>query len=610
MKRRCNLTQSEGGQILIVVIIILMLAVITIPVILGLTYSSGKKTNINTQKTQVRYAADSGIQDALNRLANLGNGTLQVPDYSSSKNGNGTLVIEGDWVEYTLGAPAATVSVNDCQVDMRIEYEGNSTGNPRYLITSTGDGTIDPSVTIRALAELITLPGIYYTPGEGCVYDSAFDYAVASLGPTGPEFKTNPPTISGNVYSNGPVDFGPGSIVQPDGYHKGDVWANGTVTLEYSGSKGSVSISGSVHSNGDIEMIGYGPTDANYGSIGGDAYGNGSIQATGVGSWIGGSAWASEDINVGLNTHGSEVAGSGIAHSTVASGDVHVSGPVINGLLWNVGGNVASNGDVTVDNSGTIMGDVNVSPGGTVTHSNGVINGNITYGTVTLTLPEIPTLVATDVAWWQNHYMTQALEGYNVPPDEPYGGKYQGGTFTIGNGGNVSMGNTYIVGDFDVKNGSTVYLGNDTTVYVTGEVNIASDSNVMGTGHLVAVDNMSLANNIIGDSTAMPLLMTLGCLQVGNQQAADPGTIYAALYAPNCNVDLKNWNIVSGAVVAQGITGGQGTNIIWNPGVRNIPGLPGGDVTDCETEWTSNTLTEMPGVLIDYYKVCDTETCD
>ena len=602
MKRRCNLIQSEGGQILIVVIIILMLAAIAMPAILGLTYSSGKKTNINTQKTQVRYAADSGIQDALNRLANLGNGTLQVPDYSSSKNGNGTLVIEGDWVGYTLGAPAP-VSVNDCQVDMRIEYEGNGTGHPTYLITSTGDSTIDPTVTIQARAKLLTVPGTYYTPGEGCNYTSAFDYAVASLGPTGPDFKTNPVTISGNVYSNGPVDFGAGSTVTPDGYHKGDVWANGPVTLEYSISKGSVSISGSVHANGDIKMIGYGPTDANYGSIGGDAYGNGSIQATGVGSWIGGSAWASEDINVGLNTHGSEVAGSGIAHSAVALGDVHVSGPVINGLLWNVGGNVASNGDVTVDNAGTIMGDVNVSPDGTVTHSNGIINGDITYGTVTLTLPEIPTLVATDVAWWQNYYYTQATTG----PDHV---TYPGG-YTIPQGsGNVSMGNTYIVGDFDVKNGNTVYLGNDTTVYVTGLVMIDSASNVMGTGRLVAVGDITLKNKIVGDPIFMPLLMTLGCLQVFNQQASDPGTLYAALYAPNCNVDLKNWNIVSGAVVAQGITGGQGTNIIWNPGVRNIPGLPGGDVTDCETEWTSNTLTEMPGVLIDYYKVCDTETCD
>ena len=595
MKRRCNLIQSEGGQILIVVIIILMLAAIAMPAILGLTYSSGKKTNINTQKTQVRYAADSGIQDALNRLANLGNGTNpQVP------------VDIFDSVTYTLGAPALPVSVNGCQVDVTIKREGNVTcGNttcPTYLITSTGDSTIDPTVTIQALAKLIVTPGIYYTPGEGCVYDSAFDYAVASLGPTGPDFKVNPVTISGNVYSNGPVDFGPGSTVKPDGYHKGDVWANGTVTLNYSISKGSVSISGSVHANSDIIMY-------DYGAIGGEAYAGGSIQNTGLGSWIGDSAWASGDINVGLNTNGPGVAGSGIAHSTVASGDVHVSGPVINGLLWNVGGNVASNGDVTVDNNGKIAGDVSA-------HGNVIINGTPMPGEggaplFDLTLPEIPTLRPGNVLWWQDFYMNQALSGYQVPPDLPYGLKNTGGdTFTLENGGNVSMGNTYIDGDLEVKNGSTVYLGNDTTVYVTGEVKIDSGSNVMGTGHLVAVGDIYLANNIIGDLTAMPLLMTLGCLQIGNQNQANPGTIYAALYAPNCNIDLKNWNIVNGAIVAQGITGGQGTNISWNPGVRNIPGLPGGDVTDCETEWTSNTLTEMPGVLIEYYKVCDTETCD
>src|SRR4030042_3288535 len=80
MKKKFNLMQGEGGQIFIFSIIIMMMAALIIPPILGLTYSSGQTVNIRKERMQVLYTADTGIQDALYTLDNLGNGTsLKVP---------------------------------------------------------------------------------------------------------------------------------------------------------------------------------------------------------------------------------------------------------------------------------------------------------------------------------------------------------------------------------------------------------------------------------------------------------------------------------------------------------------------------------------------------
>jgi len=88
--------------------------------------------------------------------------------------------------------------------------------------------------------------------------------------------------------------------------------------------------------------------------------------------------------------------------------------------------------------------------------------------------------------------------------------------------------------------------------------------------------------------------------------------IYAVLYAPNCSVDVQNWDSLTGSLVAQSITAGQGFKATWTPAVQNIPGLPGGNVTQGNGTWIpveQPPLVEYTGVHIDYYKVCDDETC-
>ena len=565
MKKRSNLIQSEGGQILIFVIIIMMLAVLIIPAILGLTYSSAKTTNIRTERMQVLYGADTGIEDALYTLDKLGNGTSpKVPEN-----------INDPPVTYYL--PGYT---NESEVKVTIDKDGNGT----YLITSTGTNTQNRKVTVQVhvtVAPKQVPVASIYKPGEGNVSTSPFEYAVACLDPfSGPDFKTHPPIISGDVYSNAPIDFGSGAKVQADINHAGNVWAKGTVTLE-----SGVSIEGSVHSGGDIILQGTA-------SIGISAYAAGSIQATGTASWIQESAGAYGAINV---QNGAGVGHSIIGNGSVAGADIHVSGP-LSGWGFNVGGDVASNHNITVDNNGKVIG--NAAAGGTVTtNSGGNIGGTIAppgQPQFTLTLPEIPTLVAQDVEYWQNKYKTEAKTGVTIP-----GGNY--------GPGNLYWGNTYVTGDIVLKSNTNLYLGNNTTVYVEGSVVIQNKANVLGTGKLVAVGNIGLFNNLIGNQNAMPLIMTLGCLEMQNN-----GDLYAVLYAPNCNVDLQNWNAVTGSVVAKKIKGGQGTTITWNPAVRNIPGLPGGNVTEGGGSWIpieQPPLIEYTGVLIDWYKVCDDESC-
>lgn len=573
MKKRSNLIQSEGGQILIFVIIIMMLAVIIIPAILGLTYSSAQTTNIRMERMQVLYAADTGIEDALYTLDNLGNGT-------------------SDKVPITIYDPPRTYylpgSTNGSSVTVTIDKVG-AEADEAYIITSTAfDEQLERKVTIQVHVTVAPkqIPvGPIYQPGEGNVSTSPFEYALAVLGSTPPDFTTSgqhPPVISGDVYANSAINFPAGTVVQGDGSHSGNVWAEGTVTLA-----SGTSISGSVHSGGNIILQGTA-------SIGISAYADGSIQNTGTASWIQESAGAYGAINV---QNGAGVGHSIIGNSSVAGGDIHVSGP-LSGWGFNVGGDVASNHNITVDNNGKVIG--NAAAGGTVTtNSGGNISGTRTQyePQFTLTLPEIPTLVPGNVSYWQNLYKAEAQTGtiingdYN-PPNNPK---------------DVYLGNTYITGKLDLSNGNILHLGNNTTVYVEGQVWIRTNANIIGSGKLVSVGNMNLQNSLLGDPSSMPLLMTLGCFNLQNW-----GTLAAVLYSPYCQVDLRNWNNITGSVVAQRIIAGQETAFTWDPSVRDIPGLPGGTVTEGNGTWIpveQPPIIEYTGVHIDYYRVCDDESC-
>jgi len=107
MRNRLNRRKSQAGQILIFVTIVLALAAIIIPSVLTLASASHRSTQINKEKTQQFYAADTGVEDALHKMGN-GNFTL------------GNYTIPGD--------------VNGYNVAVRIEVIGEQSV---YRITST-----------------------------------------------------------------------------------------------------------------------------------------------------------------------------------------------------------------------------------------------------------------------------------------------------------------------------------------------------------------------------------------------------------------------------------------------------------------------------------------
>ncbi len=567
MGKKSYLMRGESGQVFILTVIVMMLAALIIPPILGLTYSNAQTTNIRKERMQVLYAADTGIQVALHKLDNLGNGTdPNVPDEIGTET----------WFPLTVQQSGLPVNVG-----VKIYKDGNDT----YTITSSASNWDNRKVTVQARVHLGTVQkgvGPRYIPGEGNVSTSPFEYAIAILGDTGLTINKKAAVISGDVYSNGPVDLYANSRIEPDPYgHAGNLWAKGSVIL-----RSGVSISGSVHAEGDIILY-------DGASIGGSAYATGSIYATGYASKIWGGAGAYGAINV-TNT-------SGVGNSTVAYGDIHVSGPV-SGWGFNVGGNVASNSDIVVDNNGRVIGDV--SAAGTVTHTNGIIGGTVTQGAdeFTLTLPEVPTLAANDPYYWQQLYKDEAMYG----PDS----QTIVGPVSYNNNDDLYWGNTYVTGDLELKSKTNLYVTGNTTVYVEGSLTVKSGCNIIGNGKVVVRDNIYLYNNVLGAPDSMPLLMA--CCPSGTINVQNWADLWAVLYAPCGGITLQNGAGVVGSIVGQGIESMKEFTPTWVEEVRNIPGLPGGNVTGTEGSWIpveQPPVIEYKGVVIEYYIVCEDEEC-
>jgi cytoskeletal protein CcmA (bactofilin family) len=579
MGKKSRLLQGEGGQVLILTVIVMMLAALIIPPILGLTYSSAQTTNIRKERMQVLYAADTGIQVALYKLDNLGNGTHpDVPDDI------------GTYRNFALTVEQSGLPVN---VGVKIYKDGNDT----YTITSTASNWDNRKVTVQARVHLSTVQktvGPVYKPGEGNVSTSPFEYALAVLGDQGLLVNKKAAVISGDVFSNGPVDLYENSKIQPDPYgHAGNLWAKGSVIL-----RSGVSISGSVHAEGDIILY-----DGAF--IGGSAYATGSIYLNGTAK-IQGGAGAYGSINVTTVYDKKAVFGSGIGNSSVAYGDIRVSGPA-SSWGFNVGGDVASNQNIIVDNNGVVIGDA--SAAGTVTvASGGVVQGDITSGApeFTLILDEVPTLVSNDPYYWQQLYKDEAMYG----PGSQHIESVAGPPPIVYNNVDLYWGNTYVKDDLELKNKVNLYVMGNTTVYVEGSLWVKSGCNIIGNGKVVVRDNIYLYNNVLGAPDSMPLLMA--CCPSGTINVQNWADLWAVLYAPCGGITLQNGAGVVGSLVAQGLESMKEFNPTWVEEVRDIPGLPGGNVTGTEGSWVpveQPPVIEYKGVVIDYYIVCENEDC-
>jgi predicted acyltransferase (DUF342 family) len=581
MRNKSGLMRDEKGQILIWVIALMMLAALIIPPFLASAYAGVHTSKVRQERMQELYAADTGIEDALNWIRNDGNfskpdlydpyGNSTFPPGNSSTAESAEYILS-DWSDATnLWIPKL---VNNCEVKVKVERDVSDypEGNYTYFVYSTATNQdTGTHVTVRVHCTEEWTVVSWTTPDpilikEGGVSNNPFSYAIGSL-QGGAVLNSKQGVIEGDVYVNGAVN-----LIGGQNIINGNVYSVGDLRLQQqSAIKGNASVSGNIFLE-EASIIEQ------------NAWGNKSITLSGKnGIW--GNASAQTDINVNSGS---------INGFAKANHDVNVSS-VINQSAW-------ANHDINV-NGGKIEGwayylnSLNISKGGSVGNSSDL--GDYPDDAVYVRQPILPQVEAPldpDAAYWGN-----ASTGPTLPSQ------------TIkAKGSPVSLGPCVVNGSLQVENNGKLILTG--TVYVLGTINLAPGGNISTSipppttpAALVATGNITLKSNIlVQPGQVMPLIMSVN----GDITCWTNCEIWAALYAPNGSVYLKNGSYVNGAVVAQRIAPEQGQQsqytIVYNEAVTDIPGLPYADIpVEEEDEWYQppDVPNETPGVSVDSYIV-------
>ena len=578
MRNKANLRRGEKGQILIWVIALMVLAALVISPFLASAYSTLHTSGVRQERMQELYAADTGIEDALQWLISEGNNiTITKPGNPALPPGNSST------------APPATYTlsdtVNNCQVDVTVarDEEDVERGNYTYSVYATATNKDNRAhVTVKVLVSPTgtwttwstkTLPPV--AKEQGTVSNNPFSYAMGSLLYDSPvDLKQS--EVTGDVYVNGPLN-----LIGGNNKVDGNVYSEGDLTL----TEGSI-VTGNVSVTGNLLLEQQSRIEEN-------AWGNQSITVnTGDGIW--GDAYAQNDINVQAGA---------IKGSAWANNNVNVTS-IINQSAY-------SNNDI--NGIGTIEGWAyyrqNLQPTVQVGNS--------------LKLTE-------DV-----HVPQPLMPQFGPPPSSPEavylgnattGGDYtpSGGTLKIVQNDNGTPANSwgpkYIIGNLQVKNHAELILTG--TVYVTGTITLEGGcivttptGNTATPAVLVGDGAVTIEGNVNAQADrAMPLVMSVN----SNITCWNNSVVYAALYAPNGKVWVHNGAYVDGAIVAQQITnikdGGSNaqkkSTIVYNPAVKNIPGLPYATVEYQEPPTYEYPTEDVPntqpfGVNVDSYIVLE-----
>jgi predicted acyltransferase (DUF342 family) len=575
MRNKSGLMRDEKGQVLIWVIALMVLAALIIPPFVASAYSGLHTSSVQQEKMQEFYAADTGIEDALQWIISEGNNiTITKPGDLTLPAGNSTPESPAEPALYTLSDP-----VNNCTVVVEVQRdESYPLGNYTYFVYATATnqdngGHVKVRVHVSPTGNWTTWSkqeGPPHQIGQEGSSNNPFSYAMGSLHYSS-EVDLKQSDVTGDVYVNGPLNLiGGKNIVNGSVYSVGDLTLN-----EGSMVTGNVSVTGNLL----LEETSI---------IGENAWGNKSITVN-TRNFIGGDAYAQTDINVA----------SGSIHGTAwANNNINVTG-TINQSAY-------SNNDI--NGTGAIEGWAYYL----YTLQPSVHVGN----SAKLTVPVI---------------VEQPLMPQIGPPPTNPQGVYLGnatgpgstqinGDVTIKNNESKSYGPCLINGNLDVK-GTLTITG---TVYVMGTITL-ENSAVVTTGNtnppndtpkvLVGVGAVSIYGNVVAQvDQAMPLIMSVN----SNITCWNNSVINAALYAPNGIVWVHNGAKVYGAIVAQQITNIKDTGsnaqkqstIVYNEAVKNIPGLPYATIEEPGGSQTEPTEQDVPntqpfGVHVDSYIVLE-----
>jgi len=538
MRNKANLRRGEKGQILVWVIAIMVLAALVISPFLASAYTTLHTSSVRQERMQELYAADTGIEDALQWLISEGN------NITITKPGNPTLP-PGNYSTTATATYTLTDTVNNCQVDVTVarDLRPPEKGNYTYRVDATATNKDNHAhVTVRVYvsptgdwstwSKQPGPPQIIVSPNPS---NNPFCYAMGSLKD---EFEVDlkQSDVTGDVYVNGPLN-----LIGGNNRVDGNVYSVGDLTL----SEGSI-VKGNVSVTGNLVL-------EQQAIIEGNAWGNKSITVD-CGNGIWGYAFAQADINVS-SSDGS------IGRSAYANNNVNVTGTI----------NQSAFAHNSITGSGTIEGWAryvnNLEPTVQVGSSQQLTEGEWVALVGTVPQPKMPQFGPAP-SNPEAVYIGNASTGPTLPSQQIKGKNP------------VPLGPCVIEGNLEVKD--TLMLTG--TVYVTGTLTLDNGC-VVTTGTttpdtpavLVADGLVHIYGNVVAQvDQAMPLIMSVNSDII----CWNNSVIHAALFAPNGTVWVHNGAQVDGAIVAKKISAlkdnGQTkkTIIVYNPAVQNIPGLP------------------------------------
>ncbi|GEM_PF-931778 len=525
-------TKKESGYVLITALVVLAMGAILISPLVSLMVIGLNAGQVVEEKTDMLYAADAGVENAILIIKNLPDSVPEGKLNGLDDDDDGT-----DDYEFTLS------SVNGSAVDVTIEYHSYEEGTEvLYIVNAVADNTELKVVVTKTGDDLETSSVL-------------FNNAITTLG-------------GGITVSGGAVIIG-------------DVFSNGILTV-------SADIDGDVYSEDDIIM--------NWGgSITGDAYTKGDIiQPNYAGDLIAGdnnaeaenqdpSALTQDEIDTilddTLNT---------TDFTPVAAGPVTRPG---NWVLkyWPIPDSIYPNAE-------HISGNMTINTGTSITFSNSVhVDGNLRISSSDCTITfNGPVVTEGDITLQNGNIIFN--DSVYAGGDLSLGGSATAefnddvnvvGDLDLGSDGDVSFGGTiYVGGDFQSSGDREINISGD--VYIGGDLDLNGSSRIIGGQTIVVMGDVSIVGATKLDNVdEIPFLL----IPTGDFEITGSGYASAMVYAPEADVSITGDAKLYGSIISNTLSLSGSAKIEYPDGLADNPNIPGGGSGDSPTDSSFNVLS-------------------